>query len=612
MPPTSTLPRNARPRVLARLGSVVWLALACAVMLPAQPAKDAGAIIGRVGELPLREQEFLERLELLPPMSVRGRADSEFAKYEVLYSLVAEKLLSQEAVRRGFQRSEAFRESTLEIRKLYARDALYQDEVRDRIAVSEREIKEGMDRALIEVRIEYLYFERKEDAVFISRRLASAPRMALDSTLGAIRDTATVIFGDAVAPVEDAAYRLRQGQWSDVVSAGTGYYLLQAQSLRPSPYYTGLSPQDLREQVTMLLRRRKEQARAKEFVSEVLESKRGYGVRDAILALAESVSRVNRPEESYVSGALLEAVLNRLGQAARDTIAVAGDRSWTTAEFATRLYLRSYPLPDSSEDVLAGRINEELQLMVRQELLAQEGIRRKLDERPDVAARIRMWYDQQLAARMKQEVSESVHPGPSDAWKYLERLDTAAQAPTVTIRELVTPSMRALASAVDELESGQDFRTVIRRWSVGQTARTEDGLTGPFPITDRLPIGEIAWGMGVGERFGPVQEDTSYVIFELVAKQQMTAQQDTTGRFEEAMREVHRMMAQKATDVFIARLAQERGYEIYPERLNEIRSSGIPMMTYRFLGFGGRMFAVPLVDRQIDWLNADPGGVTLP
>jgi len=29
-------------------------------------------------------------------------------------------------------------------------------------------------------------------------------------------------------------------------------------------------------------------------------------------------------------------------------------------------------------------------------------------------------------------------------------------------------------------------------------------------------------------------------------------------------------------------------------------------MTFRVLGFGGRMFAVPFVDRQIEWLNVEP------
>jgi hypothetical protein len=37
------------------------------------------------------------------------------------------------------------------------------------------------------------------------------------------------------------------------------------------------------------------------------------------------------------------------------------------------------------------------------------------------------------------------------------------------------------------------------------------------------------------------------------------------------------------------------------------------MMTYRILGFGGRMFAAPFVSRQVDWINIEnPETIPLP
>ena len=42
-----------------------------------------------------------------------------------------------------------------------------------------------------------------------------------------------------------------------------------------------------------------------------------------------------------------------------------------------------------------------------------------------------------------------------------------------------------------------------------------------------------------------------------------------------------------------------------------VKVSGIPMVTFRLLGFGGRMFEVPFVRKQIDWLDVGkkPGSV---
>jgi len=50
---------------------------------------------------------------------------------------------------------------------------------------------------------------------------------------------------------------------------------------------------------------------------------------------------------------------------------------------------------------------------------------------------------------------------------------------------------------------------------------------------------------------------------------------------------------------------------IYQDRLLRLKLSSVPMTTFRILGFGGRMFAVPFVDPQIDWLSVEPPSGTI-
>ena len=66
------------------------------------------------------------------------------------------------------------------------------------------------------------------------------------------------------------------------------------------------------------------------------------------------------------------------------------------------------------------------------------------------------------------------------------------------------------------------------------------------------------------------------------------------------------MKQKKTLDVFLAQIGQERGFMVYGDRLKQIEVSPIPMMTFRLLGFGGRMFAVPFVQKQLDWLDIEP------
>ena len=59
-------------------------------------------------------------------------------------------------------------------------------------------------------------------------------------------------------------------------------------------------------------------------------------------------------------------------------------------------------------------------------------------------------------------------------------------------------------------------------------------------------------------------------------------------------------------DLFLAQVGEKRGFDVFQDRLARIKVTPIPMMSFRILGFGGRMFAMPFVDRQIDWINVEP------
>ena len=75
--------------------------------------------------------------------------------------------------------------------------------------------------------------------------------------------------------------------------------------------------------------------------------------------------------------------------------------------------------------------------------------------------------------------------------------------------------------------------------------------------------------------------------------------------------EVFRMKVKRTTDLFLAQSAKRRGFDIYQESLLSLKVTPVPMMTYRLLGFGGRMFSVPFVSKQIDWVNVDPPSSTI-
>ena len=114
--------------------------------------------------------------------------------------------------------------------------------------------------------------------------------------------------------------------------------------------------------------------------------------------------------------------------------------------------------------------------------------------------------------------------------------------------------------------------------------------------------------MSPGQRMGPVRDSLGYTYFELIEKGNAPSTADTAfaSRLDRARKELLRQKAKRAVTLFLAQAAQQRGYEVYHDRLKKLEVSAVPMMTFRILGFGGRMFAVPFVDPQIEWLNVPP------
>ena len=88
-------------------------------------------------------------------------------------------------------------------------------------------------------------------------------------------------------------------------------------------------------------------------------------------------------------------------------------------------------------------------------------------------------------------------------------------------------------------------------------------------------------------------------------RQHSQARDDSAGR-DLARRELRRMKQQRRLTLFLSGVGATRGYRVFDDRVVRIPTSTVPMLAYRLLGFGGRMFAVPFVDRQIEWLLVDP------
>ena len=588
---------------------ILLLLATCSAAAQTGPAENA--VIARAGHAFISEREFVERFELTPGLYRHRKPQLEAEKLEMLYSMVAEKLLAQEASARSLDTTALYRSALADLTHLLVRDELYRQEVRARVQIAPAEIRQGVLRSRERRLVRFLFFEREDDARFIRGQLRTPvdlDRLTLDPTMHAMKDTATVHWGDADEAIEQAAYALDRTSLSPVVRAGDGCYILRLISVVPDPAVLALPAATLRERVASTLRVRKERVREAEFVAGLLASRHASSPPATFRIVADTIARIFRelytPPSMAFSPAMRDIALTRLAGRTADTLILAGDRIWTVAEALDRLVQRGFTMNGDSVRGTAARLYTVFREWAHQELLAQEGLVRGLDRHPEVVRRLAPWKDHYLAGMVERKISDRVEITEAEVYAYLKSTDATVKVPEVRVRVLRTNSIEEMQGAFRMMEQGRSFEEAI----AASGADDRQGDTGFFPVTDRPPLGFLASRLEPGQYYGPFRDSSGYVYMQLLERRNGRDAADTTGaaRLTAARDEVHRMKTRRSITRFLARSAASYGFEVYQDRLKMVSVTPIPMLAYRLLGFGGRMFDVPFVQPQIDWLNEEP------
>jgi hypothetical protein len=239
--------------------------------------------------------------------------------------------------------------------------------------------------------------------------------------------------------------------------------------------------------------------------------------------------------------------------------------------------------------------------------MGEEALRRSLDTTADVRREVEIWRQSFLAAVDRDAIAGGTNASDAEVWATLKWRDSSVTVPQVQLRELRTTTFNQMQSAMEDLGGGASMEDVVRKWSADPAAREAGGLSPWFPVTDRPPIGEIAFRLRPGERYGPLDLPGGPVYFELTGKKSAPLEGDTSlaRRLLQAREETLQMKAKRAVTLRLASIAKEKGVDVYADRLKALKVTPIPMMTFRILGFGGKMLAVPFVTPELDWLEVD-------
>jgi foldase protein PrsA len=668
-----------------------------------------------VGDEKITQQEFKLRYELVPHLS-SDQWNIDSSKKDLLYSIIAEKLLAQEARRLGYSETDYFKESIKQIRDLNTRDALYKKVIAAKVQITDADIQNALNRysQTLEVKIIsagdsstiFGYYKQVQNGVPFDSIEKYSDAVEYDSNKAPIKVTYGQMGDDFV---EDTLYNLRPGSFSYPVKTEGGWFIFKLVGVqyRVPP---NVKDPDYNKSILEVIRMRKSRLIGMRYLDNFYKDKKA--VVDSVLfwdlakrfsSILSEKKRSNEYGEEgylYLSEGNLMQIAGEIGNSVleKELVHIEGSPI-KLKEYLYSLIVYPYLIKDPSLMATAYHLMENINRYVQYKFLAAEAINEGLPDLPEVKEDVDIWVDDYLAKMLKNTFRDSVHVSDQDvrdfyyeekggekvdimeilndnvdtvtsllkrisagedfgklASEYTKRSWTKAnggefgyfpvdsfgpigktakrlkigesygpiktdsgysiiklvgrklenkEREQVNIVEILTHSLDTVETVFRQLDKGKDFRELAARYTERTWTKNDTGEFGYFSVYSFGDIGRIASNLTQGQIYGPIVTDSGYSIIKLIGKRYDTTktEQDFESRKKELREELLEKKFNEKFFGYVAGLAERYKYSINQESLNEVKVINIPMFTYRYIGFGGRITALPYLGTWGGWVK---------
>lgn len=598
------------------------IGLLCSAVL--QTLAQRGEVIppdtlATVGESVITARDFLERLELMPWPGKDRRQEHDSAKVRALRSLVAERLLAQEAAVRGIGRDTLSQRRIAALEAVMVRDELFKREVIARIRVTDKERGMGMKRYPRELRLLYLHAPSREAA----RELRDSIRRGgvIDSLLHLVSerlltrvDTLTLTYGSIDPALEDTAYTLTSSRRLSgaMRSEIYGWGLVVRLSEYTNNEAVKKSMPDRLHAVENIIRARQQRDLARRYSGSVLSPQRAEAQPDIFervassfhaILIADSQARVSRGAYRF-GGADLDTLERRLGSDADRELVRIPAGSLSVRDVLEEMHYHEYAFRTLNPEPFRDQLNGIIKEMVAAKLIGQEGYRQNIQNTSAVRHDVGVWENSWTSAALMQDLREDVTVTDEEAMSYLvDHARSFGRAYEVNIREVFAESLTTVLDVLDRVNKGERLADVARSVSRRTEWARRGGESGFFRVDSMPQLGVAALWTDSGSYAGPLSLREGFSVFQVLGKR--IAVQDTVPP-PDSLKAVSRRMvrAERQQQVLVntvGELARKAGVRIFEDRLRAVRVNPSNMVTRRFLGFGGVIMAVPSIFPLWQW-----------
>ncbi|GIK21872.1 MAG: hypothetical protein PHY57_10535 [Ignavibacterium sp.] len=570
-------------------------------------------ILAGIGDKVITEQEFKVRYELTPQLFRENKKIVKELKFEFLYSLIAEKLFSKYGDEIRLDTSAAVKESLDYFEEMFVRDALYKKVIRGKAKSKADSLLTFYLANANNVQMIYIYSEDLKEINNIYNLIKLG--VSFDSLFAELKtdknDTLVVSVGELNKSVEDQLFPLPDGSVSNPIRMQDGWYIFKIlRRYNPVLYKSKGWENDYKNSEKIAIERAESEL-YNIYIKDLLSDKKMYINSKLLRIVASEIYSVlnNRYSEEKSSPPYSLSIFDipdikkKLGSETLNlTIVDLVTKKYSVDNFISFLKFDILSVDKIINSYILNALSNKLRKFAEYKMLADEGFRLGLQNSDDVKKQIQMWKDNYYMQLITSSFIDSADVTDQELQSYLQSSSKNIKTKKVNIIQIFSENLETIEKILTEIESGKDFREIAEYYSSLYPVTQDKIESGYFSVNENGEIGRIADKMKLNEIYGPVPVDNRFLIFKLIDIKEDSVKISLNAN-EELRRELGYKKQHKSFNNFISNLAVKYNLKIFPDVLNNIQVLSLQSIAYNYLGFGGRILAVPLLNMNMEWVQ---------
>ena len=551
---------------------------------------------------PVTSGEFKTRFE----MSVypgKGLEDNLYqAKRGFLYSIVAERLLSAAALKDipGIDKNDEDLKRNIE--RIFLRDALYRKEILPKAKVSESEIDKGIKISSYFYVVNAFYFpdsisaQNFYDETHAEKNGADFHKLA--DSLKVRHDTLEIGYGESNDNIEDAFFGHKTGFSSKPTLTVDGWVIFKIVKKILNKKFASAAPEDRRELVRKVIRGRKEDKLGYEYLMKVMKGVTvnvNYNIFRPLVHSIYDMLKTHHPEKFdpyyYLSAAEIVKIKEEFAKYLNEPMLKFGEGDINLETVLDNLTSAGFAAERANIDEITVALHSALKFMVQNHFLAEKARELGLQNSSEVKYNVSTFLNAYRSQKMASAILDTVKVTREETDNYFRTHKDEV------LRDI---KLRLQIFKVDNLDRAAEIMNRLN----GMKKRNEDTSGSVWMRASELgELGAVLAELNYGDIYGPVFVKNTYTIFRVLNKKSLVSETAVKKSIQVARDMLLAKRRRDVLDKYITKLAGEENVKLYPDRLKDVSVTPIQMVTFRYIGFGGKIMAVPMLYPREGWIK---------